>query len=500
MLIERRAIRVPFLTAAFLTAVLMLASISLAEADTEHTAELTDPEIRSAIVADIEESERFSGALPSVETAVGIVRLSGIVESLQEKQLAASIAKRTRGVQAVQNQILVKRSDRKDSAIEEDVEKVLRLNDSVAEPRITADVNAGRVSLFGKVESLAEKRIAEFSTSGVRGVTGIDNRITVEVSSERSDAELRDEIKALIVQSVYFDDATIEVDVEDNVAHLSGEVVSVAAKDRLLSTAEIWGVSSVDVSNVSVNEDAADPTERKRRFADVSDTSIKEAILRSFQVDPLVFSRVDQIDINVNGGRVTLDGTTDRLRIKNRAADLARNVIGVRQVFNKLEVEYSDSQPSDMEIIGQTQLAFASSAYLDRADFRVHCQRAHVTLYGVVDSELEKEVAEYVASGVEGVVHVNNSLVVNPEPSGKSDAEIKQSLERKLDYALLDDSSNVEVTIEDGVAILQGEVDTWRQWQTVMELAIEAGAHHPHNLIDVRYHPPHGAQQHYIPE
>jgi osmotically-inducible protein OsmY len=457
-------------------------------------------DVRSAIEADLEDAERLSQNEIDVAMDSGIVTLTGTVLSLQDRQIAASIAKRTRGVVAVQNRILVERSSRSDSEIQSDVEKVLQINQSVEHPPITTEVSGGTVSLLGKVDSLAQKRIAEFAAAGVRGVSEVDNQITVRMSSDRTDEELRAEISALIVQSVYFDNADIDVQVEEHAAKLSGAVGSVAAKERLEQIAEIWGIATVDVSGIEVNPDKLDESLRKQRYADVNDESITDAIRRSFEADPYVFSRAEKIDVVVNQAKVQLNGVVDRSFIRTRAGQLVRNVVGVRRIANQLDVEYPGEKPSDATIIEETQQALARSGHLDRREIRVHCDRAHVSLYGLVDSELEKRVAHAIADGVAGVVHVNNSLAVEPEPSGKSDEQIEKDLNRKLKYALLDRSNQIDVVVEDGVAILRGHVDTWLQWQTAMNLAVEAGAHHPHNMIKVRYHPPHFGEQYFIPQ
>lgn len=481
--------------AAPLFAVLLLCSISLAESPSSSATDL-----RSAIKADLEDAERLRQTEIDVAVDSNIVTLTGTVPSLQDSQIAAAVAKRTRGVAAVQNRLFVERSSRSDSEIQADVEKVLQINQSVQHPPIATAVSGGTVSLLGKVDSLAQKRIAEFAAAGVRGVSEVDNQITVRMSIDRSDEELREEIIALIAQSVYFDNAEIDVQVNEHVAKLSGAVGSVAAKDRLEQVAEIWGIAAVDVSGVEVNPDKLDDSLRKQRYADVSDQTIADAIRRSFEADPYLFSRVEDIDVVVDQARVQLTGTVDRSFIRTRAGQLVRNIVGVRRIKNDLEVEYLDEQPSDTTIIEETQQALMRSGYLDRREVRVHCDRAHVSLFGFVDSQLEKRVAHAIADGVPGVVHVNNSLAIATEPSGKSDQQIKEDLNRKLKYTLLDRSSQIEVSVEDGVAILRGEVDTWLQWQTAMDMAIEAGAHHPHNMIKVRYHPHHSGEQYFIPQ
>ena len=212
-----------------------------------------------------------------------------------------------------------------------------------------------------------------------------------------------------------------------------------------------------------------------------------------------MFSRIDDIAVSVNEGVATLEGRANQRRIKSRAERLASDIVGVQRVVNEINVEYLGKKVTDMQIIHETQAAIRRSAHLDRREIRVHCQRAHVSLYGVVESDLEKRVAEWIADGVTGVVHVNNSLAVEREWKEKSDEAIKSDLERKLKFSLFDKSDNVDVTVENGTAILRGEVGTWRQWQLVMDLALEAGARHPHNLLNVRLHPPHGGSNLFVP-
>lgn len=460
---------------------------------------ISDSEIVAAIKADIAGASRIAGGVIKVSADSGLVTLSGTATSLLDKQMSARIAKRTRGVNAVLDQLIVVASNRRDDDIRADVEKVLRINDGVDEPRIAVDVSRGEVALTGKVASLAEKRIAELAASGVTGVTKVNNQITVSLTSDRTNEDIAEEIRGLIVHSVYLDDAHVDVRVDEHVAKLSGVVPSAEAKDRLEQIVEIWGVAAVDVTGVKVDPDSVDDSQRLQRWADVSDEKIQDALARSFRNDPIVFSHVNAITTNVSDGTVTLTGRANRLRTKNRAERLSRDVVGVHRVVNEIKVEYIDKDISDMEIIHETQAAILRSAFLERRDIRVHCQRAHVSLYGSVESELEKQVAEWIADGVTGVVHVNNSLAVEPQWKEKSDDAIKADLQRKLKYTLFDKSDNIDVTVENGTVILQGEVATWRQWQRVMDLAFEAGARHPHNLLNVRYHPPHGASRIFVP-
>jgi len=152
--------------------------------DSPATNKLSDSDISAAIQADIQDASRIAGGEIGVSSKAGWVTLAGTATSLLDKQMAAAIAKRTRGVEAVLNQLIVVASDRRDDDIRGDVDKVLRINDSVDEPRIAVDVSRGEVSLTGKVDSLAEKRIAELVAGGVNGVTA-KSLINVFVHDQR---------------------------------------------------------------------------------------------------------------------------------------------------------------------------------------------------------------------------------------------------------------------------------------------------------------------------
>ena len=44
--------------------------------------------------------------------------------------------------------------------------------------------------------------------------------------------------------------------------------------------------------------------------------------------------------------------------------------------------------------------------------------------------------------------------------------------------------------VKNGVALLEGEVDSWFMWQSALEQAVAAGAREPHMMIEVRYGDP----------
>ncbi len=478
-----------------LIALLLLSHLTL----NSRAEDLAFEQIENVISADINDAARLSGSDVHVQAREGLITLWGTVDSLLDKRMASQFAKRTRGVKAVLNQILIKPTERNDDEIRDDVLKLLTANGATDRPQIMVAVSRGEVSMLGEVDSLAEKRIAEFAAANVSGVTSVINHLTVAMTGGRADIDLQEEIQTLLVHSVYLDDVDVDVIVKDHVAFLSGTVGTVEQQDFAQQIAELPSIQRVDMSKLAVDASAGDKALRKERFAAVSNETIRDVLQRSFRADPLVFDVADSIKIRAEDGMVSLAGNVHHRLEKMKAESLARGVVGVTWVSNELQVQRPENAPSDDEIIRETQAALVRSPYLDRHSFRVHCQGAHVSLFGIVDTELEKQIAGWLADTVTGVVHVNNSLAVEKEWQEKPDEKIKADLERKLKYTLLEQGDAIDVKIENGVAILQGEVDTWRQWQAAMDLALEAGAKTPHNMITVRYHPPHGGSYLYVP-
>lgn len=487
--------RVAFLAALFFTTSVALASDVASERPAGSSGEGS---IAHAIEQDLSDSIRLGKPELKVIERDGHITLSGTVSCVMDRRRAGEIAKRTAGVKAIANQIVIDPTERTDDAILADIRTRLRANDSVERSAIEVEVTAGRVTLIGQTDSLAEKRIAELAAGGVAGVQAIDNQLTVRNISERSDEEMRAEIAALLVHSVHLDDASIDVTVEEADAKLSGNVGSLRQRDFAEQLAEVRGVQRVDLSGITIDPSQLDPSEREKRYATVSDSNISQAVNRSLRFDPIVFHSADAIKVKVEDSTVTLKGTVPRLVTKRKAERLASDVIGVRRVVNELDVQWPEDRPSDIEMIKYVQDAIRRSPYLERREVRVHCKSAHVSIFGIVESKLEKQVAGWLADNVPGVVHVNNRLAIEREWEPKPDEKIQSDLQRKLKFTLTTAAEELDVTVEEGVAIIRGTVDTWRQWQTVTDLALEAGARHPHNLIDVRYHPAHGAPQTYI--
>jgi osmotically-inducible protein OsmY len=105
------------------------------------------------------------------------------------------------------------------------------------------------------------------------------------------------------------------------------------------------------------------------------------------------------------------------------AVAVAANTKGVKDVVNEIQVD--PVSPMDDRI----RLAVFRSVYgfpslnryaIDPAKpIRISVQNGNVTLYGVVDSQGDKDAAGIRANSVPGVFHVTNNLVVAGQPEKK---------------------------------------------------------------------------------
>jgi len=461
-----------------------------------------DETIRLAVENQLLSSDSVEGHAIDVTVDKGIVTLSGRVQNLIARQIASALAQRVRGVQSVINQMEINAPWRGDSEIKKDIEAALRADAATASLEVKAQVSSARATLTGSVPSNGLKTLAGRVASSAKGVIAIDNQLATDAQSRPSDAELQSAIKQLFEFSAILDDADLKVSVKDGWVVLNGIVGSSLQKSFAGDRARDAGAQSVDDRGIKVSSRESNPALRSRRYRDATDEQIQAAVLRDFNVDPRLLSYTPQV--KVEKGAVTLTGDVGNLAAKEAAERDARHTIGVRKVDNHLRVRRAGKPPTDEQIAEFVRAALRRDAYVERHNIIVECRNAHVGLYGLVDTEFEKKHAAWTTSCQNGVVHVADYLAVRKQWVPKSDASIHADLKDKLAFTFVEPNNQVTATVEDGVAILRGTVDTWLMWQTAMDQALEAGARRPHNLVTVRYGDPSAPRfygtHYYVPE
>jgi osmotically-inducible protein OsmY len=223
------------------------------------------------------------------------------------------------------------------------------------------------------------------------------------------DNNLRAEIMNKALNKSQF--KNVQVDVQNGVVKLSGTVdvadVKHQADERVHRTK---GVVAVD-NEIQV----AGP--------DVPDAELQQKVVKAVEYDRSGWRTApfNAISVSVQNGVVTLGGHAYGPVDADTAVSTAANIKGVKDVINDIQVD--PVSPMDDRV----RMAVYRSVYgfpslnkyaIDPAQtIRISVQNGNVTLYGVVDSQSDKDTAGIRANSVSGVFKVTNDLqVANQAP------------------------------------------------------------------------------------
>lgn len=375
----------------------------------------------------------------SAESKGGVVTLRGSVDSWQEKELAAKVAKGVRGVKALENDLKVDYDTRRtDAEIQQEIEAALNWDAYVDHALVKVSVKDGSVSLSGTVGSAAEKNRAA-AKAWVNGVTSVDNS-ELQVKWWARDDRLRKnkyvsrpnpEIEAAVKDALRYDPRVtaqaVEVSVEDGYATLRGTVDDLKEKRTAAQDARdvvgVWGV---------------DNALKVRLATPPSDDRIEASVRAALLSDPYV-DRYD-ITVSVVNNDVYLYGDVDSNFEKAQADDVAARQRGVSEVHNFLTVHNVNRYNYD--------------PYVD--DWYLY---------------------DYDWYSTEG------------RTTTKTDWEIQQSIQSELFWSPFVDSDQVEVAVDNGTAELTGTVDSWQEREAAEENALEGGAIAVDNDLTVAFGP-----------
>jgi osmotically-inducible protein OsmY len=160
-----------------------------------------------------------------------------------------------------------------------------------------------------------------------------------------------------------------------------------------------------------------------QNMIEVAGPAVEDATLRNKLAEKLAYDRVgygttafNALTIGVKDGVVTLGGVAYGPTDKDSALSLVENYKGVKDVIDNIEV--APLSPNDDRIRIEEARAIYAAPQLNRyaidpaKPIRITVVNGNVTLSGVVDTEMDKDVANIRANGVPGVFKVTNNLEV----------------------------------------------------------------------------------------
>jgi osmotically-inducible protein OsmY len=207
-----------------------------------------------------------------------------------------------------------------------------------------------------------------------------------------------------------FSGVTIEVH-GGNVV-LTGSVADYAAKEQADSKLHhVHGVHGVD-NEIQVGG------------VRVEDAALRDKLARQLSTYRVGYgtNAFDAINLGVRDGVVTLSGTVYGPTDKSDAVSLVSNTPGVRDVVDDLDV--APLSPMDDQLRVRLARAIYGASELQRYamdpanPIRITVINGNVTLTGIVDSAMDKNIAGIKANGVSGVFKVTNNIQVAGGKSG----------------------------------------------------------------------------------
>jgi osmotically-inducible protein OsmY len=213
-----------------------------------------------------------------------------------------------------------------DAQIQREVLEEIALQPHVDPGHVGVSVHDGIVTLTGHVKSYLEKYEAEKAAKRVRGVKVLVNEIDIHLPGDEksTDEDIAVEIRRTLRSHLLLTALDIKVTVSDGWVTLEGEVPW--QYQKLAAEAAIRHVPGIKgITNLIAVRPRVEPTEVKAQ--------IERALKRHADLD------ASRIKVNVEGGKVTLQGTVRSLSQKEEVERVAWSVPGVFKVENLLSVE-----------------------------------------------------------------------------------------------------------------------------------------------------------------
>jgi len=218
-----------------------------------------------------------------------------------------------------------------------------------------------------------------------------DQQIQQAVSAKMHDAKLQN----------------VQSGVEDGIVTLTGTVN--LFQDKLDAAKKVKKVA--EVSGVRNQITVAGET--------VSDSELQAKLSKKLAYDRVGYgdNAFNNLTLAVQNGTVVVGGETMNYVARDSALATVQNMPGVKDVVN--EVKVLPTSIFDDQLRVRTARAIYRDSVLSRYaidpvdPIRIVVDNGHVTLYGTVQSEMDKNIAGMRANAVFGAFSVDNKLAVN---------------------------------------------------------------------------------------
>ena len=317
-----------------------------------------------------------------------------------------------------------------DAWITTKVKLALLTTEGVSATAVNVDTIDGRVTLHGTIDTAAEKVKAEQVARSIEGARDVRNLLQVVKPAAQSemkvtDAELKTRVSAALAKDAGLERSDIDVaSVNKGVVLLSGTARTLSDTLRAVEiAARVDGVERVasEIESPDTLGDAEIWRDGKYDAAAAAKSTAQDMWTTSaVKMRLLANSKTPGFDINVDteGGVVTLFGIVDSQASKDAAGTEARSVDGVKSLVNELQVVAPGEQKavaaSDDSIDDAVQKRLEANSRLHSSSIKVDVKNGVVRLTGTVDNQSDRITALTVTRSTHGVRGLVDDLKVVP--------------------------------------------------------------------------------------
>jgi osmotically-inducible protein OsmY len=322
-----------------------------------------DAEIQAEIEAAIQNDVRLRTSTILVDVDGAIVKMSGTVGTLAEKQIATNYGWTASVNEVIADEIEVKEwaenesirsneyAQKSDSEIKDAVKLAFTYDPRVISHNPEVSVKDGVVTLRGKVNNVFAKLAAADNARNVVGVIYVNNLLKVRPNVILTDANLKTRLDNLYTEDPVLQNLNISPEIQNGTVYLTGDVYTYDEKSRAERiTSKIEGVEEVrnylevrDVFGVeqyypySLNyypSPFIDP--RVNVMKDMTDEQIAASIQEEWWWSPTVNS--GEIEVEVEDGTAYLTGIVSSW-YERRTAILDAYKGGAEKVVDRLIID-----------------------------------------------------------------------------------------------------------------------------------------------------------------
>lgn len=188
--------------------------------------------------------------------------------------------------------------------------------------------------------------------------------------------------------------------------------------------------------------------------------TLQRDVQNAIKWEPLL--EAAEIGVTAKDGVVTLTGTVDTYSKKCEAEDATKNVLGVKAVVEKININFHSSmdKKNDGDIANEVLNAYKWNWEIPSQKVKVRVENGWVTLEGEVAWNYQRQAAARVIKNLDGVMGVHNNMTVRSE---SHDAIEQKQIESALQRNWSINDEDIDVKVAGTKVTLSGMVNSWYQ-------------------------------------